>query len=321
MRRPLFSVLAAAAAAIGISVLIIPWSPCDYEPYRDCTVDLTGTICGMEPALEGKGIVWKVILSDLILNEIEGKESPKPASESVKPAFGSADLSLNGTGESGKANTVITGTGKRVSTIPAFTGTGKRVRTTPAFTGTGKRVRTTPAFTGTGKSRSVFRPVSSGSGFEKRSRVLCVMENEPAADMSARVCVRGKLSPFRRARNEGNFDLCRYYHILRVEFSVRDAEILAVSSPTDRLAAILYSLKRILSAGADRVFTVENAPVVKAVLLGEKGLLDDDTKALYQGAGIIHIFSISGIAQGSRKICTEGWKPHNYAVFWLSVHF
>ena len=58
------------------------------------------------------------------------------------------------------------------------------------------------------------------------------MENEPAADMSARVRVRGKLSPFRRARNEGTFDLCRYYHILRVEFSVRDAEILAVSQPT-----------------------------------------------------------------------------------------
>ena len=201
MRRPLFSVLAAAAAAIGISVLIIPWSPCDYEPYRDCTVDLTGTICGMEPALEGEGIVWKVTLSDLsepVISEIEGKESPKPASESVKPAFGSADLSLNGTGESGKANTVITGT-------------GKRVRTTPAFTGTGESARTTPASTGTGKSGSVFWPVSSGSGFEKRSRVLCVMDSQPAADMSARVHVRGRLSPFRRARNEGTFDLCRYY--------------------------------------------------------------------------------------------------------------
>ena len=34
---------------------------------------------------------------------------------------------------------------------------------------------------------------------------------------------------------------------------------------------------------------------MKAVLLGEKGLLDDDTKELYQGAGIIHIFSISGL--------------------------
>ena len=60
---------------------------------------------------------------------------------------------------------------------------------------------------------------------------------------------------------------------------------------------------------------------MKAVLLGEKGLLDEETKELYQGAGIVHILSISGIAQGSRKICTEGWKPHNYAVFWLSVHF
>ena len=218
MRRPLLTVLAAVAAAIGISVLIIPWDPRDYETLRGSTVDLTGTICSMEPALEGERIVWKVILSELVLNEIEGKESPKPASGSVKPAFGSADLSLNGTGESG----------------------------------------------------SVFWPVSPGSGFEKRSRVLCVMENEPAADMSARVRVRGKLSPFRRARNEGTFDLCRYHHILRVEFSVRDAEILAVSQPTERLEATLYSIKRILSSEADRLFSTENAPVVKAVLLGEK---------------------------------------------------
>ena len=34
---------------------------------------------------------------------------------------------------------------------------------------------------------------------------------------------------------------------------------------------------------------------MKAVLLGEKGLLDDDTKELYQGAGIVHILSISGL--------------------------
>ena len=88
------------------------------------------------------------------------------------------------------------------------------------------------------------------------------MDSQAAADMSARVHVGGRLSPFRSARNEGTFDLCRYYHILRVEFSVRDAEILAVSPPTDRMAAVLYSLKRILSAGADRVFTVKNAPNV-----------------------------------------------------------
>ena len=34
---------------------------------------------------------------------------------------------------------------------------------------------------------------------------------------------------------------------------------------------------------------------MKAVLLGEKGLLDEETKELYQGAGIVHILSISGM--------------------------
>ena len=51
MRRPLLTLLAAVAAAIGISVLIIPWDPRDYETLRGSTVDLTGTICDMEPAL------------------------------------------------------------------------------------------------------------------------------------------------------------------------------------------------------------------------------------------------------------------------------
>ena len=54
MRRPLLTVLAAVAAAIGISVLIIPWDPRDYETLRGSTVDLTGTICSMEPALASK---------------------------------------------------------------------------------------------------------------------------------------------------------------------------------------------------------------------------------------------------------------------------
>ena len=56
---------------------------------------------------------------------------------------------------------------------------------------------------------------------------------------------------------------------------------------------------------------------MKAVLLGEKGLLDEETKELYQGAGIVHILSIIGIVKNISWICTEGWKPHNYAVFWL----
>ena len=127
------------------------------------------------------------------------------------------------------------------------------------------------------------------------AKVLCILESQPLIEPGARVRVRGRLSPFRRARNEGTFDLCRYYHILRLEYSLRDVKILAVSKQADHLAAGLYHLKRALSETIDRTFSGGNAPLIKAILLGEKGFLTDETKELYQGAGIIHILSISGM--------------------------
>ena len=64
-RRPLFSLLAAVAVAIWISVLIVPWSPRDYETERDRIVVLEGKVDGIEPDLEGDQVVWKMPLSDL----------------------------------------------------------------------------------------------------------------------------------------------------------------------------------------------------------------------------------------------------------------
>ena len=52
-RRTLFSLLAAVAVAIWISVLIVPWSPRDYETERDRIVDLEGKVDGSEPDVEG----------------------------------------------------------------------------------------------------------------------------------------------------------------------------------------------------------------------------------------------------------------------------
>ena len=138
---------------------------------------------------------------------------------------------------------------------------------------------------------------SKTPAFGRHERVLCVLDREPssALKMSARVRVQGKITPFDRACNEGEFDTGLYYHILRVPFSLRKARVLAVSAPTDLPASVLYDVKRQISALIDRQFSAENAPVVRALLLGEKGLLEEETKELYQGAGVLHILSISGL--------------------------
>ena len=64
-RRPLFTILAVMAAAIGICVFIIPYSLTDYEPYRGKRVTLTGTVCGLEQKMEGDTLVWRMMLSDI----------------------------------------------------------------------------------------------------------------------------------------------------------------------------------------------------------------------------------------------------------------
>ena len=215
-RRPLFTILAVMAAAIGICVFIIPYSLTDYEPYRGKRVTLTGTVCGLEQKMEGDTLVWRMMLSDIQTDDTAADTITDPASDEV---------------------------------------------------------------------------INPG----KRDRVLCILDHAPEVDVSARVRLCGTMYPFRRAMNEGEFDLLLYYHILRVSFSLRDVDTLAASAPTDQLAVSLFHLKNYISEQIDCLFSTQNSAVLKAMLLGEKGLLEEETRELYQGAGIVHILSISGL--------------------------
>ena len=223
-RRPLFTILAVMAAAIGICVFIIPYSLTDYEPYRGKRVTLTGTVRGLEQKIEGDTLVWRMMLSDIQTDDTAADTITDPASDEV---------------------------------------------------------------------------INPG----KRDRVLCILDHAPEADMSARVRLCGTMYPFRSAMNEGEFDLRRYYHILRVEYSLRDVDVLAASAPTDKLAALLFHFKNYMSEQIDRLFSTQNSAVLKAMLLGEKGLLEEETRELYQGAGIVHILSISGFDSKNQGTC------------------
>lgn len=242
-RRPLFAFFSILAAAIGLTVLLLPVRINDYESLREENVQLTGTISAIEQKSEGDMPVWRMILTDVDIEKMN---------------------------------------------LSAGAGTGKKTGMSEASDkdGTGEKA---------GMNECSDRGEIGEIALDKNKKVLCVLDHAPEGEKSARVRVRGKLFPFRSAMNEGEFDLRMYYHILRIEFSLRDAEIMAVSAPTDRIAAILFNFKNNLSSIIDRVFSRQNAPILKAMLLGEKGLLEEETKELYQGAGIVHILSISGL--------------------------
>lgn len=115
------------------------------------------------------------------------------------------------------------------------------------------------------------------------------------APIGALICVTGKMRAFETARNPGEFDARLYYRTLGCDFSLSGARVTAVNGQRRVIADTLYRLRRAMAAIFDRCLSKEDASVMKALLLGEKGWLDQETKDLYRRSGIIHILAVSGL--------------------------
>ncbi|MFA6662886.1 MAG: ComEC/Rec2 family competence protein [Lachnospiraceae bacterium] len=106
----------------------------------------------------------------------------------------------------------------------------------------------------------------------------------------------GTLRAFARATNPGEFDSSLYYQTLKISFRLNNVNVEAVGRTKDPLGNALYMLKRTISRILDEcMVTEQDAGILKAMLLGEKGSLTPEIKDLYQESGIIHILAISGL--------------------------
>ena len=125
--------------------------------------------------------------------------------------------------------------------------------------------------------------------------VNCYMDEESIPHMGSLVVIQGDYRAFTHAGNPGEFDAADYYQIMGQQGRLTDCRILAQSSTYSVFQDTMYRVREYLSLLADACFDEEDASVMKAMLLGEKGTLDTELKELYQKNGIIHILAISGV--------------------------
>lgn len=124
--------------------------------------------------------------------------------------------------------------------------------------------------------------------------VLCYMEDTREPKLGSLVKIQGKFKEFAKATNYGEFDARSYYEILGMQIRLQSGVIMEESAEYEILREKLWELKRYLLSLSEVCFG-EDAHIMKAMLLGEKSGLDEDTKLLYQLNGVIHILSISGL--------------------------
>lgn len=123
----------------------------------------------------------------------------------------------------------------------------------------------------------------------------CYLEEGELPRTGSLVLVQGTFYSFAHATNPGEFDSAEYYRILNQQGRVLKAECIARGCGYDGFREGLCQIREYLSLLLDACYDTRDASVMKAMLLGEKGTLDQDVKSLYQQNGIIHILAISGL--------------------------
>lgn len=161
----------------------------------------------------------------------------------------------------------------------------KKVRTPHVGEDTAKQIKSYCA-----KNRESLRL----PGTEDIEGVLCYSEGEEP-DMGSLVLMEGKYYAFSHAANPGEFDAADYYRTLGRQGRLMRANLLAADGSRDVFRERLYRCRRYLSLLLRACCPEREAAVLGAMLLGEKGFLDEEIKGLYQRNGIVHILAISGL--------------------------
>lgn len=128
------------------------------------------------------------------------------------------------------------------------------------------------------------------------NKVLCYLrEEQPEAEIGSYVQLQGKLSCFERASNPGQFDVYSYYQISGISYRLNQAEIKAKTTKYNKIYEGLYKLRMFFAEKLNEGLPEKEASIMQTMLLGEKGSMEKELKALYQRNGIAHILAISGL--------------------------
>ncbi len=113
-----------------------------------------------------------------------------------------------------------------------------------------------------------------------------------------RICVQGALAAFAPAANPGNFDRQEYYALQDIGYRVNAGEITVTGREKEAryvFGRVLFMVKARLYHVYRTLLATEEAGVLCTMLLGEKSLLEEEIRQLYQTGGISHLLAISGL--------------------------
>lgn len=124
--------------------------------------------------------------------------------------------------------------------------------------------------------------------------IVYCMDNQ-AYQIGNSINVLGTIQKFSPAANPGQFNEQMYYQMENIDYKMM-AEVIQITDYNySKFQAVLSRIKHKLMKVYKSILSEKESGALIAMLLGEKQLLDDEIKQLYQENGIAHILAISGL--------------------------
>lgn len=109
------------------------------------------------------------------------------------------------------------------------------------------------------------------------------------------ILVSGTIIKFRTGTNPGEFNEYLYYKSQNISYKVSAKDITVIDGNYSFFRNALSVAKEKLADTYGKILPEKEAGIVMAMVLGEKYMLDEEVKTLYQKNGISHILAISGL--------------------------
>jgi competence protein ComEC len=109
------------------------------------------------------------------------------------------------------------------------------------------------------------------------------------------ITVFGEIQKFSEAANPGQFNEKLYYEIENIDYKMKADQIQITDSSYSKFHAVINRIKQRLIHVYSNILNKKESGALIAMLLGEKFLLEEEIKELYQENGISHILAISGL--------------------------
>lgn len=125
-------------------------------------------------------------------------------------------------------------------------------------------------------------------------KLIVLTDEDPSIKLGQTLKLRGELLELEPAKNPGGFDEKLYYNIQGIEYKAYPDIIEKGEVKTD-FFIIMENFKNKLGNIYDKVLPSKEASIIKAMILGDRNNLSEETKNLFSTAGIYHIIAISGL--------------------------